>query len=113
MATTKKATKRSNPTTTTRVAKNSSTLSTAKKDRLPDSSFAFASERKEPLIDAKHVRNAIARFMQVDGVSDSDRDKAWRRIKAAAKKFEVEISEGSWRELSGKSKAKKGQRPQK
>ena len=83
-----------------RVAAKSSTLSTAEKDRLPDSSFAFAKERKEPLIDAKHVRNAIARFMQVEGVSDTERDKAWRRIRTAAKKFDVEISERGWRELS-------------
>jgi hypothetical protein len=81
----------------------SSALSTAKKDSLPDSAFAFDKERKEPLIDAKHVRNAISRFMQVKGVSDAERDKAWRRIKAAARKFDVEISEGGWRELSSTS----------
>ena len=84
------------------VAKKSSGLSTAKKDDLPDSSFAFAKERKEPLIDAKHVRNAIARFAQVEGVSDAERDRAWRRIKTAAKKFGVEVSEGGWRELGKK-----------
>ena len=61
--------------------------------------FAFPKERKEPLNDASHVRNAIARFDQVEGVSDSERDEAWRRIKAAAKKFGVEVHEGSWREL--------------
>jgi hypothetical protein len=108
----KKATKSNTRKVTTakrsaRVAKKPSTLTTAEKDKLPDSSFAFASERKEPLIDAKHVRNAIARFMQVEGVSDAERDKAWRRIKTAAKKFEVDISERGWRELSSKSKTKK------
>jgi hypothetical protein len=87
-------------------AKNSPTLSSAKKNDLPDSSFAFAKERKEPLIDAKHVRNAVARFMQVEGVSDAERDKAWRRIRAAAKKFDVEISERGWRKLSRKSTSK-------
>lgn len=88
-------------------ATKSSTLSTAKKDRLPDPSFAFVAERKEPLTDAKHVRNAIARFMQVEDVSDAERDKAWRRIRAAARKFGVEISERGWRELSRKSTSKK------
>jgi hypothetical protein len=92
---------------TKKPAKTSSPLSTAKKDTLPDSSFAFAKERKEPLIDAKHVRNAISRFMQVQDVSDTERDKAWRRIRAAAKKFDVEISERGWRELSRKSTSKK------
>jgi len=61
--------------------------------------FAFPKERKEPLENATHVRNAIARFNQVDGVSDAERDEAWKRIKAAAKKFGVEVNEKSWREL--------------
>ena len=75
-------------------------MSTAQKDRLNDSEFAFPKERKEPLNDARHVRNAIARFNQVEGVSDAERDQAWKRIKAAAKKFDVDVSESSWRELS-------------
>jgi len=61
--------------------------------------FAFPKERKEPLENATHVRNAIARFNQVDGVSDAERDEAWKRIKAAAKKFGVEVTEKSWREV--------------
>jgi hypothetical protein len=61
--------------------------------------FAFPKERKEPLENATHVRNAVARFNQVDGVSDADRDEAWKRIKAAAKKFGVEVKEKSWREI--------------
>ena len=64
-------------------------------------SFAFPSKRKEPIGDAKHVRNAIARFNQVKGVSDSERDAAWRRIRAAARKFGVEIEARGWRSLPG------------
>ena len=75
-------------------------LSTAEKDDLKDSAFAFPKERKEPLTDARHVRNAIARFDQVEGVSDSERDQAWKRIIAAAKKYDVEVSESDWRELA-------------
>jgi len=82
-------------------------LSTAEQNRLPESKFAFPKERKEPLTDAKHVRNAIARFDQVEGVSNAERDRAWKRIKAAAKKFDVEVSETSWRELFEGGKAKK------
>ena len=74
-------------------------LSTKQKNDLPDSAFAFEKARKEPLVDADHVRNAISRFDQVKGVSDAERDAAWRRIKAAAKKHDVEVSEKSWREL--------------
>lgn len=61
--------------------------------------FAFPKERKEPLENASHVRNAIARFNQVEGVSDAERGEAWKRIKAAAKKFGVEVDEKSWREI--------------
>ena len=61
--------------------------------------FAFPKQRKEPLEDASHVRNAIARFDQVEGVTDQERDEAWTRIRAAAKKFGVEVNEDDWREL--------------
>jgi hypothetical protein len=74
-------------------------LSTAEQNRLPDSTFAFPKERKEPLTDARHVRNAIARFDQVEGVTARERDAAWKRILRAAKKFDVEVSEQDWREL--------------
>lgn len=75
-------------------------LSTAEKDELADKQFAFQKERKEPLTDARHVRNAIARFDQVEGVSDAERDKAWQRILAAAKRYDVHVSEASWRDLA-------------
>lgn len=61
--------------------------------------FAFPKERKLPLKDASHVRNAVARFDQVKDVSDSERDAAWKRIETAARKFDVELQEKSWHEL--------------
>ncbi|MEO8310218.1 MAG: DUF6582 domain-containing protein [Caldimonas sp.] len=61
--------------------------------------FAFPKERKEPLENATHVRNAIARFDQVEGVSDAERNEAWKRIKSAARKFGVDVNEKSWREV--------------
>jgi uncharacterized protein DUF6582 len=82
-------------------------MSTADKDKLADREFAFPDERKEPLTDARHVRNAIARFNQVEGVSDAERDKAWQRILAAAKRYDVEVSESSWRELAKGGKDRK------
>ena len=75
-------------------------LSTAEEDRLDSSEFAFPKERKEPLTDARHVRNAIARFDQVEGVSDAERDQAWQRILAAAKRYDIEVSEADWRDLA-------------
>ena len=83
-------------------------LSTAEKDRLPDEVFAFARERKEPLVDARHVRNAISRFDQVEGVSDGERDQAWMRILAAARRYDVDVSEKSWRVLAQGGNDSKG-----
>ena len=74
-------------------------LNEAQRDRLDEGDFAFPKERKEPLNNAAHVRNAVARFNQVKGVSDEERDAAWKRIEKAAKKFDVELSEKSWREV--------------
>jgi hypothetical protein len=86
-------------------------LSTAQEDKLPANVFAFPKERKEPLTDAKHVRNAIARFDQVEGVTDAEKDAAWKRIIKAAKMCDVDVQESSWRELgqSSKSQASKSQ----
>jgi hypothetical protein len=67
-------------------------LSSRAERETPSTKFAFPKERKEPLTDARHVRNAIARFNQVEGVTESERSAAWRRIKSAAKKYGVEIS---------------------
>jgi hypothetical protein len=81
-----------------------SELSEKQRDKLDEDQFAFPKERKEPLNNASHVRNAIARFDQVEGVSDRERDEAWKRIKKAADKYGVEVHEKSWHEL-GKKKS--------
>jgi hypothetical protein len=74
-------------------------LTTRQKKRLPAERFAFTKKRKEPITDARHVRNAVARFDQVQGVTNAERDAAWRRIRAAARKFGVEIRVRGWRSL--------------
>ena len=71
---------------------------TAKGD-LPDTVFAFPNQRKEPLTDARHVRNAVARFDQVIDVSDDDRALAFANIEKAAQYYNVDLSETSWRDL--------------
>jgi predicted Ser/Thr protein kinase len=90
-------------------AKKSSSggMSEAARDRLSDAKFAFPDDRKEPLNDAKHVRNAIARFDQVEDVSDAERERAWKRIKAAAKKYGVEVEASDWRELMSGGKSRR------
>jgi hypothetical protein len=87
-------------------------ISTKRRDQMPAEKFAFPKERKEPLNDASHVRNAIARFDQVEGVSDSEREAAWRRIRAAAKRYGVEVTARGWRSLmkGGRSGRQSGQK---
>ena len=77
-----------------------SELSEKQRDELKDSQFAFPDQRKAPIEDASHVRNAVARFNQVEDVTDEERDRAWARIERAAKKFGVELEEKDWRELN-------------
>jgi len=79
-----------------------SKLSTNDRHALPAIEFAFQAQRKEPLENASHIRNAIARFTQVTGVSDGERNIAWERIQRSAKKYGVDVHDTSWREL-GKS----------
>jgi hypothetical protein len=66
---------------------------------LPDTVFAFPKQRKEPLTDAGHVRNAVARFDQVIDVSDDDRALAFANIEKAAEYYDVDLSETDWHEL--------------
>ena len=82
-----------------------SELDAGKRKTITTQHFAFAKQRKEPIENAAHVRNAIARFNQVEGVSDEERDEAWKHIQAAAKKFGVEVKEKSWREIGRKTQS--------
>jgi hypothetical protein len=77
------------------------------RNALAESAFAFPRERKEPLTDASHVRNAIARFDQVRDVSDAEREEAFRRIKRAAGKYGVQMTETRWQELGKPSAGRK------
>lgn len=81
-------------------------LSTSKRNDLPESVFAFPKQRKEPLTDASHVRNALARFDQVEDVSDVERDQAFANIKKAAEFYHVDIEEKSWHDLDKKPHTK-------
>ena len=81
-------------------------LDTKDREELPDSAYAFPKQRKEPPTDASHVRNAMARFDQVEDVSDADRDLAWANIKKAAKHYDVEIEETDWHDLGKKPHTK-------
>jgi hypothetical protein len=69
------------------------------RSNLPETVFAFPKQRKEPMTDAQHVRNAVARFDQVLDVSDEDRALAFVNIEKAAKYYGVNLSETNWREF--------------
>jgi hypothetical protein len=74
-------------------------LNAEDRNDLPDSVFAFPKQRKEPLTDAAHVQNALARFDQVQDVSDADREVAFANIKKAADHYGVEVEEDDWKDL--------------
>ena len=69
---------------------------------LPNSVYAFPRQRKEPLTDAVYVKNALARFDQVQGVSDADRDQAFANIEKAAEYYGIEVEVKDWHELGRK-----------
>jgi hypothetical protein len=71
----------------------------ADRNALAANQYAFPRERKEPLTDATHVRNAIARFDQVEDVTDAERAEAFQRIREAADRFGVEMTETRWQDL--------------
>jgi len=70
-----------------------------KRSDLPNSVYAFPEKRKEPLTDAEHVRNALARFDQVEDVTDAERDLAFANIKAAAEHYHLNVEETDWHQL--------------
>jgi len=71
----------------------------AEKASLPATAFAFLRFRKEPMPDAAHVRDAMARFNQVIGVTDADRDLAFANIKKAASHFDIQMNETDWHQF--------------
>ena len=90
-------------------------LDTEDREKLRKDQFAYVDKEGGehlPIHDEAHVRNAIARFDQVEGVSDSEREAAWRRIRAAAKKYGVEVTARGWRSLmkGGRSGRQSGQK---
>jgi len=74
-------------------------LSTAEKKSLPSTAFAFPRARKEPMTDAAHVRDAMARFNQVGDVTDAERDLAFANFQKAASHFDIEMKETDWHQF--------------
>jgi hypothetical protein len=74
-------------------------LDAAQINALPESAFAFPRSRKEPITDASHVRDALARFNQVKDVTEAERDLAFANIKKAAEYYNMAVRETDWRQL--------------
>jgi class 3 adenylate cyclase len=59
---------------------------------LPDRAFAYVDShgrRRLPIVDASHVRNALARFGQVEFEDDAARERSRLRLLRAAKRFRI------------------------
>jgi len=66
-------------------------LSAADQHSLPATAFAFPRARKEPMTDAAHVRDAMARFNQVTGVTEAERDLALANFRKAASHVDIQL----------------------
>jgi class 3 adenylate cyclase len=67
-------------------------LSTGKRAKLPDSAFAYIDskgQRRLPINDEGHVRNALARFNQVRFEDEEAKERARKRLLNAAKKYKI------------------------
>jgi len=73
-------------------------LTTAKRERLRDGSFAYIDkdgERHLPINDESHVRNAISRFDQTDFEDAGAKHAAARKIMSAARRHDIEVDDSS------------------
>jgi hypothetical protein len=71
-------------------------MSQAQRAKLDRDDFAYvdsAGGEHLPINDATHVRNAIARFNQTNFESKAARERARKKIVAAAKKHDIELSD--------------------
>ena len=66
------------------------------RDRLRSNQFAYVDRKGGehlPIHDESHVRNAIARFNQTDFESGPAKERARRKIMAAARRHGIEVDE--------------------
>jgi len=73
-------------------------LDTEDREDLARDQFAYvdsSGEEKLPIHDEAHVRNAVARFNQTDFDSKSAKERARKKILAAAKRHGIEVDEDS------------------
>jgi len=71
-------------------------LDTTDRKKLSKRQFAYVDKGGEghlPINDESHVRNAIARWNQTDFPSKTAKEQTRRKILAAARRHEIEVSE--------------------
>ena len=74
------------------------TLTEKKRDSLRSTQFAYVDRdggEHLPIHDESHVRNAIAHFNQTDFESKAAKDRARKKILAAAERHGIEVSDDS------------------
>jgi hypothetical protein len=70
-------------------------LTTRARDRLRSTQFAYVDRKGGehlPIHDASHVRNAMARWNQTEFESEAAKERARRKIVAAAERLDIEVS---------------------
>ena len=75
-----------------------SDLSTREREKLRKDQFAYVDRGGEehlPIHDESHVRNAVARFNQTDFESKAAKERARKKILAAAERHGIEVDEDS------------------
>ena len=73
-------------------------LATRNREKLRSNQFAYVDKdggEHLPINDESHVRNAMARFNQTDFESAAAKERARKKIVAAAKRHGIEISDDS------------------
>jgi hypothetical protein len=86
-------------TTTWKPHEKHGELAAADRNELPDSAYAFPKKRKEPLTDAKHVRNALARFDQVEDVPTPSASRPSPTSRRRPEHYGVDMTERTGTEL--------------
>jgi hypothetical protein len=74
------------------------TLTEKGRDRLRSSQFAYVDKTGEehlPINDESHIRNAMARWNQTEFESATARERARKKIVAAARRHGIEVSDDS------------------
>lgn len=66
---------------------------------LPDTAFAFARRRKQPMTNAGEVMAAIDQFASVKDVMADDREVAFANIQVAARYYGIDLKDRNWYEL--------------